>query len=112
MVGISNAEAKREQTDPMTPAVEFRNVSFSYDDKRVLNDLSFKLAQGEIKIILSGSGGGKSTILKLILGLLKPDEFSCARPGLCEIKRTAITVERVINLFISKIPPNISGKGE
>src|SRR5438477_9230735 len=63
----------REQTDPVTPAVEFRNVSFSYDDKQVLNDLSFKLAKGEIKIILSGSGGGKSTILKLILGLLKPD---------------------------------------
>ena len=70
MVEISRAEAKPEQTDPMTPAVEFRKVSFSYDDKRVLNDLSFKLAQGEIKIILSGSGGGKSTILKLILGLL------------------------------------------
>jgi len=74
MVEISNAEAKREQTDPLTPTVEFRNVSFSYDDKRVLNDLSFKLAKGEIKIILSSSGGGKSTILKLILGLLKPDK--------------------------------------
>jgi len=74
MVERSNAEAGSEQADPMTPAVEFRNVSFSYDDKRVLNDLSFKLAQGEIKIILSGSGGGKSTILKLILGLLKPDK--------------------------------------
>ena len=83
-------ELKPDQSrlNPMTSAVEFRNVSFSYDDKRVLNDLSFKLAQGEIKIILSGSGGGKSTILKLILGLLKPDESSCARPGLCETKRT------------------------
>src|SRR5437588_6348934 len=74
MVEISNPETSPEQTDPITAAVEFRNVSFSYDDKRVLNDLSFKLAQGEIKIILSGSGGGKSTILKLILGLLKPDK--------------------------------------
>src|SRR5436190_3803127 len=55
------------------PAIEFRNVDFTYDDKRVLDDLSFKLAKGEIKIILSGSGGGKSTILKLVLGLLKPD---------------------------------------
>jgi phospholipid/cholesterol/gamma-HCH transport system ATP-binding protein len=57
----------------MTPAVEFRNVSFSYDDKKVLTDLSFTLGSGEIKIILSGSGGGKSTILKLVLGLIKPD---------------------------------------
>jgi phospholipid/cholesterol/gamma-HCH transport system ATP-binding protein len=62
-----------ETAEGMTPAVEFRNVSFSYDDKRVLDDVSFTLARGEIKIILSGSGGGKSTILKLILGLLKPD---------------------------------------
>ena len=43
---ISIAETKPEQTDVMTPAIEFRNVSFSYDDKKVLNDLSFKLAQG------------------------------------------------------------------
>src|SRR2546423_10703737 len=55
------------------PAIEFRHVSFSFADKRVLNDISFKVVKGEIKIILSGSGGGKSTILKLILGLLKPD---------------------------------------
>ena len=55
------------------PAIEFRHVYFSYDDNKILEDLSFQVAEGEIKIILSGSGGGKSTILKLILGLLKPD---------------------------------------
>jgi len=55
------------------PAVEFRHVDFSYDNTQVLDDLSFQVAKGETKIILSGSGGGKSTILKLILGLLKPD---------------------------------------
>src|SRR5881275_493013 len=61
------------RTKPMTPAIEFRNVYFSYDETKVLHDLTFKVAKGEIKIILSGSGGGKSTMLKLILGLLKPD---------------------------------------
>jgi len=59
--------------DPLTPAIEFRNVDFSYDNKKVLAALSFELGRGEIKVILSGSGGGKSTILKLVLGLLKPD---------------------------------------
>src|ERR1041384_49580 len=59
--------------DVAIPAIEFRNVDFTYDDKKVLEDLSFKLAKSEIKIILSGSGGGKSTILKLVLGLLKPE---------------------------------------
>jgi phospholipid/cholesterol/gamma-HCH transport system ATP-binding protein len=57
-----------------TAAVEFRDVSFSYDGEKVLDGVSFAVLRGEIKIILSGSGGGKSTILKLILGLLKPDE--------------------------------------
>jgi ABC-type transporter Mla maintaining outer membrane lipid asymmetry ATPase subunit MlaF len=62
-----------DEREPVTPAVEFRNVHFSFEDKKVLDDISFKVSKGEIKIILSGSGGGKSTILKLILGLLKPD---------------------------------------
>src|SRR5438105_4216840 len=63
----------RDESVSTIPAIEFRHVDFSYDDNEVLNDLSFQVARGEVKIILSGSGGGKSTILKLILGLLKPD---------------------------------------
>src|ERR1700730_11708265 len=62
-----------DKTDFETPAIEFRNVDFSYDDNKVLNGVNFQVARGEIKIILSCFGGGKSTILKLILGLLKPD---------------------------------------
>src|SRR5919109_1724590 len=55
------------------PAIEFRDVHLSFDDRKVLNGLSFKVLKGECKIILGGSGGGKSTIIKLVLGLLKPD---------------------------------------
>jgi phospholipid/cholesterol/gamma-HCH transport system ATP-binding protein len=55
------------------PAVVFKNVSLAFDDKVVLRDVSFTLAPGHTKIILGASGSGKSTILKLILGLLKPD---------------------------------------
>ena len=62
-----------ETNEPLTPAIEFHNVDFSYDEEKILAALSFELGRGEIKIILSGSGGGKSTILKLILGLIKPD---------------------------------------
>src|SRR2546425_12382550 len=57
--GKQSADPAEPNVDVAIPAIEFRNVNFSYDDKKVLNDLSFKLAQGEIKIILSGSGGGK-----------------------------------------------------
>jgi phospholipid/cholesterol/gamma-HCH transport system ATP-binding protein len=65
--------AQAGESEPLTPAIEFRSVYFSFDDQKVLDDVSFTVEKGEIKIILSGSGGGKSTILKLILGLLKPD---------------------------------------
>jgi len=63
-----------ESQDFSIPAVEFRNVHFCFEDEEVLDGVSFTVMRGEIKIILSASGGGKSTILKLILGLLKPDE--------------------------------------
>src|SRR5215217_8486088 len=56
------------------PAIEFRNVLLAFDDRVILDHLNFKVMKGETKIILGGSGGGKSTIIKLVLGLLKPDE--------------------------------------
>ena len=56
------------------PAVEFRNVKFAYGDQIILDDISFRVMRGELLIVLSASGGGKSTILKLALGLMKPDE--------------------------------------
>lgn len=55
------------------PAVEFRDVKFAYDDQIILNGISFRVMRGELLIVLSASGGGKSTILKLTLGLMKPD---------------------------------------
>lgn len=53
--------------------IEFRNVYKSFDDEAVLKDVSFRIKRGETKIILGESGSGKSTILKLILGLIRPD---------------------------------------
>lgn len=53
--------------------IEFKNVSKSFEDEAVLRDISFKIVRGETKIILGESGSGKSTILKLILGLIRPD---------------------------------------
>jgi phospholipid/cholesterol/gamma-HCH transport system ATP-binding protein len=53
--------------------IEFRSVYKSFDEEPVLKDISFRIKQGETKIILGESGSGKSTILKLILGLIRPD---------------------------------------
>lgn len=53
--------------------IEFRNVYKSFDEEAVLKDVSFRIKRGETKIILGESGSGKSTILKLILGLIRPN---------------------------------------
>ena len=53
--------------------IEFRDVSLAFDDRVVLDNVSFTVAPGEMKLMLGESGGGKSMILKLVLGLEKPD---------------------------------------
>jgi phospholipid/cholesterol/gamma-HCH transport system ATP-binding protein len=58
------------------PMVVMENVSLAFDEKVVLKDVSFELLPGHTKLILGGSGSGKSTILKLILGFLTPDAGS------------------------------------
>lgn len=55
------------------PRIEFRNVSLAFGQKVVLDEVSFRVMPGEMKVILGQSGSGKSTILRLALGLLKPD---------------------------------------
>ena len=55
-------------------AVAFEHVSLAFDDHVVLRDLSFTVPSGAMRILFGASGTGKSVILKLILGLIKPDE--------------------------------------
>src|SRR5262245_16105559 len=77
-IGVSEIAAESsfreiDDTDRAIPAIEFRDVTIVYDGRKVLDDLSFKVMKGETKIILGGSGCGKSTTIKLVLGLVKPD---------------------------------------
>jgi phospholipid/cholesterol/gamma-HCH transport system ATP-binding protein len=53
--------------------IEFRDVCLAFGSKIVLDGVSFRVMPGEMKVILGQSGTGKSTILRLLLGLLKPD---------------------------------------
>jgi zinc transport system ATP-binding protein len=54
-------------------AIEFEHVWFSYERTPILKDVSFTLEQGEFLGIIGPNGGGKTTLLKLMLGILKPD---------------------------------------
>ena len=62
-----------DRHDDTSPVIVFEEVSLAFDDKVILDRISFELLPGHMKIIVGASGAGKSTILKLILGLLKPD---------------------------------------
>ncbi len=67
-------QAMKDATDKAPLArVEFCNVALAFGDKVVLDGVSFRAYPGEMKVILGQSGSGKSTILRLLLGLLKPD---------------------------------------
>ena len=55
------------------PIIVFDKVWLAFDEKVILRDVSFTLQTGHTKIFLGASGAGKSTILRLALGLLKPD---------------------------------------
>jgi phospholipid/cholesterol/gamma-HCH transport system ATP-binding protein len=59
--------------DGASPAVVFDNVSFAFDEAVVLREVSFVVPKGSMTILLGPSGAGKSVILKLILGLFRPD---------------------------------------
>ena len=59
--------------DRQPPAIEFRNVFLSFDDHQVLHDISFKLERGDMLVVTGVSGSGKSVLLRLAMGLLKPD---------------------------------------
>ena len=56
------------------PALEFRNVSLSFDGQPALSNISFRLEQGEMIFLTGASGSGKSVLLHLAIGLRRPDE--------------------------------------
>ncbi len=64
---------KQVHKDPIT-SIEFKNVSFQYKEKALLNDLSFKITKGDMVGIAGKSGSGKTTYINLLLGFLSPIE--------------------------------------
>ena len=55
-----------------TPIVEMKDVAFAYNGENVLEDVNLEIQEGDFIAMIGPNGGGKTTLLKLILGLLKP----------------------------------------
>ena len=79
--------------------IKVRDLSFFYDNEKVLNDVNFELKSEEFVILTGENGAAKSTLLKNMLGLLKP------ATGSVEISKTNIHGEP---LSIGYVPQNIS----
>jgi phospholipid/cholesterol/gamma-HCH transport system ATP-binding protein len=63
----------RQSPDSAEPVVVFEDVSITFDIKPVLKNISFTVCRGETRIILGPAGGGKSVLMKLANGLIRPD---------------------------------------
>ena len=70
---LSDVSEKQQVLDTQTPVVVFSDVSIHFDEKPVLENISFTVARGETRIILGPAGGGKSVLMKLTNGLIRPD---------------------------------------
>lgn len=116
---VLEAEPERTTGDDileqaMTLAASFENVSFSYDDKPVLRNVSFELQQSQVTALVGSSGSGKSTIANLLCGLYEPegpgvtlfdrDIRTLALPG---IRQQVALVSQDVYLFPGTVLENI-----
>ena len=69
----SDVEQNGQNPGAGDAVVSFEDVSIRFDEKQVLQNISFKVQRGETRIILGPAGGGKSVLMKLANGLLRPD---------------------------------------
>jgi phospholipid/cholesterol/gamma-HCH transport system ATP-binding protein len=70
----TSTEVRQILSETGAPVVVFDHVQLAFDEKVVLKDLSFTLIKGHTKVILGASGSGKSTALKIMIGLLRADD--------------------------------------
>jgi phospholipid/cholesterol/gamma-HCH transport system ATP-binding protein len=88
-----NSTQLQQVPDSSEPVVVFDDVSITFDIKPVLQNISFTVQRGETRIILGPAGGGKSVLMKLANGLIRPDS------GTIRIFGEDITRMRETDLF-------------
>ena len=81
--------------------IEFQNVSFAYEkDRPVLRDLSFRIGDGEAVGLIGANGAGKSTVMKLLLGLIAPTEGSVLVDGIRVEKKSLPEIRRKLGFVL------------
>ncbi|HKY46989.1 MAG TPA: ABC transporter ATP-binding protein, partial [Acidimicrobiia bacterium] len=101
---------------PLGPlAVEFDRVRFSYEDQVVLDDVSFRLEPGTVLGLLGRTGGGKTTITRLIARLYDPDagsvrlgEIDLREASFNSLRRTLGVVTQDVQLFRASVRDNLT----
>lgn len=99
--------------------IEFKKVSFKYGNKIILNEVDLFIKEGKTEVILGSSGTGKSTLLKIMVGLIRPDSgkvyfdgeslFDLSEKGLSALRRRLSMVFQNGGLFDSlNVAGNVS----
>ena len=88
--------------------IEFKNVSFSYNNKNIINNISFKINKNSSIALVGESGSGKSTIIKLIMGLIKYDEGNILIDDK-ELSKLNLNIFYDNVTYISQEAPNFDG---
>ena len=91
------------------PSVSVRNLTKSFGERKVVDDLSFDVQKGEVFALLGHNGAGKSTTIDLILGLKAPDGGSAKILGMDAARHRKQVFERVgVQLQNTEYQPNIT----
>lgn len=88
--------------------IQINNISFSYGSHQVFNDVSLNLSQGKIYGLLGQNGVGKSTLLKILSGLLNLKKGECSVNGEVPFKRNPSFLEEIYYLPEDFVGPDIS----
>src|SRR5271168_5561202 len=92
-IALGNLPQTQQNPDYKEPIVVFEDVSITFDIKPVLQNISFTVQRGETRIILGPAGGGKSVLMKLANGLIRPDS------GTIRVFGEDVTRRRETDLF-------------